>query len=128
MKNYMDFKAFRKDVNKALEEVAKKYGITLESGNISYDANSFTMKLNGKRGDVDVDRINFENGVKYMPGITADDYRRQVKLNGKDYVIIGVKPGNKFSIICERSDGKQYGFTLAAILQALGKEVPDYLR
>lgn len=121
MKNYMDFKAFRKDVNKALEEVAKKYGITLESGNISYDATSFTMKLNGKRDDVDVDKINFENSVKYMHGLTADDYRRQVRLNGKDYVIVGVKPGNKFSVVCERSDGKKYGFVLEAVVQALGK-------
>ena len=81
MKNYVDFKAFRKDLDKAMEEVAKKYGITLKSGNISYDENTFSVKVMAERADVDIQKAKFIENIKYMKfyGFTENDYKAKVR-------------------------------------------------
>lgn len=123
MKNYVDFKAFRKDLDKAMEEVAKKYGITLKSGNISYDENTFSVKVMAERADVDIQKAKFIENIKYMKfyGFTENDYKAKVEINGKTYTIIGFKPGNKYDVVAERNDGKQYAFISTAVIRAMGR-------
>lgn len=123
MNKYVDFKAFRKDTEAALGEVAKKYGINIHAGNISYDDNTFTMQLKAERADVDVAKAKFESDLMFMKhyGFTADDYRREVILDGKQYVITGFKPGNKYDVCTERFDGKHYVHVHSAVIAALGR-------
>ena len=122
MNRYMDLKAFRKDVEKALEEVSKKYGVDIQAGNIRYGENDLTLKLNVTRNDVDVEVMNFNSNVKYFSKLKEDDYGRIINIKGKDYALCGFKPGNKFSVLARRvSDGATYGFTYDAIIHALGR-------
>ena len=125
MKNYIDFKTFRKDFNKAIEEVGEKYGITLKAGNISYDENTFTMKVVAERSDIDVQKAQFEDNLKYMRyyGFTIEDYKAKFVLGNKRYTLIGFKPGNKYDVIAARDDGKQYALISTGVIKALGKNV-----
>ena len=125
MREYIDFNAFRKDVEDALEGLTKKYGVSIRATDIRYDEAEFSLKLKVQRADVDVEKLKFENDVRYMTGFTADDYCRQVEIkNGKKsskYVIKGFKPGNKYSVCVEREDGASYAFTAEAVLSSLGR-------
>ncbi len=127
MNRYVDFKRFRDDVVKALNEVSKTYGLEIKAGNISYDENSFSMKLNCTRTDRDVNKSNFENNLKYMNlsgfSFEPDDYGRIVNIKGRSYTICGFKPGNKYNVILQRDDGAEYGFTARDILKELGRNV-----
>ena len=124
MNNYLDFKAFRKDVEAALSEVSKKYGINIASGNIRYDETSFTMQLKCERADMDVAKQNFISNLRYMKylGFEEDDYLRAISIDGNNYTITGFKPGNKYNVCLERADGKGYAFTSDAVLLALGRK------
>ena len=123
-----EFDKFRADVEEALKEVGKKYEVAIEGGNISYseEKGTFSLKLDVKRADIDVDLKSFETGLKYdydlRKGFTMDDYKKSVIIDGKEYTITGLKPSCKYNVILTRSDGKSYCFTLNSVLQALGRE------
>ncbi len=125
MNKYVDFKAFRKDAESALEELGKRYGLDIKAGNISYDSTEFKMQLICTRADVDVERIKFDENVRYMTGFTSDDYGRVVEIrsgrSSHKYTIKGFKPGNKYSVLLTREDGAEYGYTAEAVLAALGR-------
>ena len=124
-----EFKNFRADVEAALKEVEKKYEVAIEGGNISYneEEGTFSMKLEVKKTDIDVDLKKFETGLKYdfylRKGFTMDDYKKIVIIDGKEYTITGLKPSCKYNVILTRSDGKMFCFTHQTILTALGREV-----
>lgn len=123
MNKYVDFKAFRKDVEKALAEISKQYGLNIHAGNITYDTTHFDLKLNCTRNDVNVEKINFNNQLLYMRfyGFTEDDYQKEYVAGTKRYKIIGFKPGNKYDVICRCGD-KEYCCTHDSVLKAIGKE------
>ena len=125
MKDYVDFKAFRNDVEAALGDVAKKYGVSIKAADIRYDEAEFSLKLNVQRADVDVEKIKFDENVRYMTGFTTDDYGRIVEIrsgrSSHKYTIKGFKPGNKYSVLLTREDGAEYGYTAEAVLAALGR-------
>lgn len=124
-----EFNKFRADVEAALKELGKKYEVAIESGNISYseEEGTFSIKLEVKKTDIDVDLKSFETGLKYdfylRKGFTMDDYKKSVIIDGKEYTITGLKPSCKYNVILTRSDGKLYCFAHNAVLQALGREV-----
>lgn len=121
MKNYMNFKEFRTDLNKAMESLGKKYNITLTAGNISYDNTTFTIKINGKRDDIDVDKERFMEMLGYMQyyGFTQDDYKKEFEVKGRKYSLVGFKPGNKYDVIAQRDDGKQFAMVSGGVIKAL---------
>lgn len=123
-----EFDKFRADVEEALKEVGKKYEVAIEGGNISYseEKGTFSLKLDVKRADIDVDLKSFETGLKYdydlRKGFTMDDYKKSVIIDDKEYTITGLKPSCKYNVILTRSDGKLYCFTHNSVLRALGRE------
>lgn len=123
MKNYMNFKEFRTDLNNAMKALEKKYGIELAGGNISYDENSFTIKVEGKRTDVDVEKAEFMRMVVYMKyrGFSEDDYKKEFTFKGRRYSIVGFKPGNKYDVVVARDDGKRFSMVSSGVLVALGR-------
>ena len=123
MNNYMDLKAFRKDVEKALEGVAKKYGVDISAGNIRYGTNDLSIKLDVIRNDIDVELLEFKSKSKYFPQINEDDYGKVIKMKNKEYKLCGFKCGNKYSVLAKRvSDGALYGFTYDDVVRALGRQ------
>ena len=119
MNKYLNMNAFRKDVEAALKDIEKKYKVTVKAGKITYDDLSMKLQLQVDRADVDVQKENFKENVRWMSGLTEDDYLAQVTIDGKNYTITGLKPGNKYSVVLEREDGKSYAFTHSTVMQAL---------
>ena len=124
MKDIIDFKAFRKDFDKAVEELGKRYGISLKAENITYDSTSFTMKVKAVRTDIDAEKEKFMSDLEYMSlfGFTEEDYKKEITYQGKKYKITGFKPGNKYNVLAMRDDGKTFGLLSNEVLKALGRK------
>ena len=103
--------------------MAQKYGVDIKGGNISYGENDLTLKLMVTRNDIDVQKAEFMDNIKYsFTAFTADDYLKTFTINGNDYQLIGFKPGNKYSVLGKRvKDGKVYGFTYDGAKAAFGR-------
>jgi hypothetical protein len=115
---------FHEDFNKAMEALEQKYGLVIELGRITYTATSFTAKLEAKEGD-SKDEVNEQDFKKYchMYGLSYDDYDRRFTFQGKDYIVVGIRPSKrKYPICCQEvQSGTTYGFTAEGVKRALGK-------
>lgn len=115
---------FRQDFKKAMEALEKQYGFIIDLGNITYRATSFYGKLEVREGD-SRDDINEQDFKMYCKsyGLDPEDYDRRFTYDGKDYIIIGIRPNKrKYPISCQQvQDGKSYSFTVSLIKQVLGK-------
>ncbi len=123
MNKYVNFMKFRNDVEEALADIAKQYGLNIKAGNISYDENEFKLQLKCERSDIDVTKTKFAQDLLYMKrfGFTEDDYKREVVISNKKHIITGFKPGNKYDVCTEREDGKKYAHVHTAVIEALGR-------
>lgn len=109
--NKKSFEAFRKDVEDALNEVAKKYEVQLKTGKIKYGEYDFTMELKSTKinEDKDIQQEKF-NQVCALYGFTPEQYKVEFNSNGKVFQLIGFntnKPKNCCSLYCV-TDGKTY--------------------
>ena len=94
----IDFKRFRNDVDKALNEIAKQYGLeTLSAGNVSYTDTSFTMKLEGTTYLTDAKKDQLDNDIKSimkMYGI-GDYYNATIMIRNKRFKVVNINPRAK---------------------------------
>ena len=115
---------FRQDFKKAMEALEKQYGFIIDLGDITYSATSFTGKLEVHEGE-SKDEVNEQEFKMYckMYGLDPEDYDRRFTYDGKDYIIIGIRPSKrKYPISCQQvQDGKTYAFTADMIRRLLGK-------
>ena len=115
---------FRQDFKKAMEALEKQYGFIIDLGDITYSATSFTGKLEVREGDSrdDLNEQEFKMYCK-MYGLDPEDYDRRFTCDGKDYIIVGIRPSKrKYPISCQQvQDGKSYVFTADLIRRLLGK-------
>lgn len=118
-------KEFRKDVEAALVDVEKKWGVKVDAGNAKYDSLQFTLSLSVTRTDIDVQKLQFQENLQYCglnTVFSADDYEREFKDGKKTMKIIGFKPGNKYEVITrEVGTGKEYVYPRAYIKTLLNK-------
>lgn len=123
--NKAEFAIFRKDVEEALEEVAKKHGITIESGKIKYQEYDFTMELKAKKVNegADVQKEKFER-LCSLYGFAPEQYKVEFVSNGKLFQLVGFntnKPKNCCSLYCV-TNGKTYQCNDELVKQALGQK------
>lgn len=115
---------FRNDFKKAMETLEQQYGFVIELGRITYTPTSFTGKLEVHEGE-SKDDVNEQEFKKYcrMFGLDADDYDRRFTFQGKDYIVVGIRPSkHKYPICCQEvNSGTTYGFTAEGVKKALGK-------
>jgi hypothetical protein len=108
-------RTLRDDINEALAAVAKKHGISLSTGNVSFNARNANIKL--------VAAIIDESGVAQTPektafrayaphyGLSPDDFGKTFRAAGKTYEIVGLKPkSHQYPILGKRADGKIFKF------------------
>ena len=115
---------FRKDFTDVVKILEQKYGLIIELGNIRYSPASFEGKITCKEG-ASKDDINEQEFKKYcrMYGLDPDDYDRRFTFQGKDYIVVGIRPSKrKYPICCQEvNSGTTYGFTAEGVKKALGK-------
>lgn len=120
-----NFKAFRKDFEKAVQQVESKYNLKISIGSIRYDSSQFTSRLTAVHLSDEVDPDNkkdvqkalFEaNCDKMWPPIPKELYGKKFTHSGTTFTVIGVKPrSKKYPIIAENKNGTSYKFTLDAV-------------
>jgi len=112
---------------KALGEVESEYGIKFKiQGGMFTDSNViFKLQAAEVQQDGTVkDRIatDFEQ-LAHRFGFKPSDLYREVKMLGRTYKIIGLKPQCwKYPVILERDDGKQFRFPVSGILMRMKTE------
>lgn len=113
-------KAMRQDIDAALAVVAKKHGITLSIGNISFDANSFrtTLSAKGSEDTNENEQVEFLANAGKI-GLDNKAYGAIFSSNGSDFEIVGVVPRRRKYPISARkvSNGGSFKFTMDAIPQ-----------
>ena len=122
-------KAMREDINEALKEVGKKYGIELHAGNASFTRDGMTGKFQLKLVSLGSDGKVFNpaegdfKSLCKLYGFEASALGRTFTSRGERYAITGLNAkARKNIIIAERAkDGAEFVFPLGVVLECLGK-------
>jgi hypothetical protein len=119
----------RSEIDSALGEVSKKYGITMKLGRITYSADTFAGKVSAAIvGD------NVENDEEalyaaelgrsgYYYGMDKSMYGRLVPIYGKTYKVVGLRRGarTKPLIMRNMADNKMYRFPIDPYVELIKK-------
>ena len=115
---------FRNDFAEAVKDLEQQYGIVITLGRITFDATSFTGKLEAKEGE-SKDQVNEDTFKAHCReyGLAPTDYDRRFTHQGKDYIITGIYlRSHKYPICCLcLADNKTYRFTADGVKRAIGK-------
>lgn len=126
-----NLKDIRADLNTALAAVAKKHGITLDVGNIRFDATSFSTKLIATvaatgstattAAPAGVNPTWVANFKKYavMFGLKPTDLNKQIKYAGKTVTIVGIRPKANYPLVIQRATGGLVAVSAEAVKSAL---------
>jgi hypothetical protein len=114
---HQNLKVLSADIEKALEPVAKKYGIKFKSAAGSFTETEFSKKIEFFAGASDGESVvdlkfkkNLEYAVLYgMKKISEKDYNKIFVVNGQRYRLAGLNPkAKKFPIIAQSLSTKNY--------------------
>ena len=104
-------RALRVDLDAAMASIAAKYGIQLNAGNISYTAETATIKVQAgvisKSGQVMTKEAQAFNQYKRLVGLGNLNIGDAINIQGKEYTISGYKPRSKNAVLVQR-DGRGY--------------------
>jgi len=108
-------KALRIEMDEAFAIINKKYGIKLTTGNASYTAETATFKVEAATisdsGTVITKEAQAFEQYKESYKLAEFSVGQTIKLQGKDYTIMGLKPRTKAPVILGRL-GKSYKVTV----------------
>lgn len=125
-------KSIRVDLNAALAEVAKKHGIVVSAGSITYRDNSFTCKLTAVTtagGGVEQAEGNasgtsdakwqkaFLDNCVFL-GLKKSDLGATFKMSGENVTIVGARPKANLPIVISKN-GKFVATSIAAVKFAM---------
>lgn len=117
------FATFREDLEKAIRPVEEKHALRISKGDIRYDEDKFTVKLECVKTDAgDIEKKEFEKYCSVF-GLSSDDYMREFVTNGTKYALVGLSPNcPKYPYNCVNVRTKKtYKFAAEAINKAFGK-------
>ena len=118
MLNKNQFAEFRKESEKALQELAEKYNVNIIAGKIKYTEDSFNLDLQVAKKEIDgksFEQSEFEKNC-FMYGLSPKDYKKEISYGGNSYTITGFKPrSTKYPILAKRDDGKVYKLPLEIV-------------
>jgi len=114
--NKVQVQTLRMAIQQQLDKLGDTYGMTIKLGNIRYDGISFRTKLEAyvdkPASGVSFEQETFETQC-WQYGLKAEDYLREVKLNGQKFYgttakIYGFNPkAKKYPIKVRTSSGQQ---------------------
>lgn len=121
-----NIKSIRNDLDSALAEVGKKYGLVISTGNIRYSATELRTKLTAAvvSGDSKVVSISPKDAVmeadfnrnKSRWGLNNVNVGQTVMYGGTAYKLIGSKASRpKYPLVVEGVRGGRYKLPLSAI-------------
>lgn len=101
-----DCTVLRDELNGALADLGKKYGVKIKAGNAVYTDNSVTFKVEFLIDGFDKNRDVF-NRHAFMFKLKEEQFGAEFEFGGRSYTLVGLKPGSpKYPIIGERDGGR----------------------
>lgn len=115
----------RSEIEKALEGVAKKNGIMLSIGSISFNDAEFHTKLTAMVSRVEgqsMKEVKYKADLEkngFLFGVSGKDYGKTFFSNGDTFKLIGLAPSRpKYPVIGESvKTGKKFKFTESVLSQ-----------
>jgi hypothetical protein len=104
----------------AVAQVLSDHDVQVALKGTRYGADRVTVTLELTRTGVDLNKKHFEQAA-HLFGLQPDDYGKRIKLDGREFVVIGLSLSRpKFPILarCARS-GKEFKLTEGAVRRAL---------
>lgn len=112
------FAQFREDLLVATKDLAEKYDINIETGNINYDKFSFSMNLKVMKKTVNGESFEKSEFKKLcnIYGFKLEDYNKEFIYDGESYRLIGFNPRAKtMPVLAKNTEGKTFKFRTNAI-------------
>jgi|TARA_B100000768_G_scaffold177202_1_gene191044 hypothetical protein len=115
-------KSLRVSLDAALAKVAAEHGISISAGNISFTAETATIKLNagviGSGGVAVTKEAQAFDQYKNLVGLGSLNVGDVIDIQGSKYTISGYKPRSKRSPVCiTNSAGKGYKVSVEMVKQ-----------
>lgn len=122
----------RKRLKTVLKPLTEELGVVIDLGHCTFQTSNcrFQLKVavldsNGKAITEEAD--SFRRSAKLF-GFEPADLGKEFIFQGQPYAICGFKPkSRKYPVIARSGNGKDYKFACRTILEALGREVPEWL-
>ena len=119
-------KQVRREVGKVLSELGETLGITLKIGNIRFDANTFTTKLEGSVSGFD--QRSTEWAVHFQRfGMEEDWLGQTLSYNDQSYKIVGLRPRARRQQILVERDGETYQMDSSVIRSKMATTIHEGL-
>lgn len=121
-----DVKALRDELQAVVDKYAADHGIKVTFGNATYsDADiSFKVKVvaTGSEG-ADNEKANWIKNCAYV-GLVVDDFGKQIKINGDDFVVCGLKNSARKNIVAVRKvkNGEVYVISRDTFIRCGGQD------
>ena len=119
-----DVKKLRVEMDEALQAVGEKYGLKLETGNISYNDCGFRAKVTASIIDEDgVDKAAKREWDLYAGqfGLKSEWFGKEFNSQGRTFTVVGIKPrARKMPVVAKNGDGSLYKFRAAALISRFG--------
>ena len=120
----------RDDIENALSEIGKKYGVGFSLEKIRYDNKSFSGRFNCLVLSEEVKSIEEQEFIQFVESeqniynLKKKHYKSHFEWNGKDFQLIGIRLSNrKYPVIAKRvKDGTSYKLLLRSLEEVVQKE------
>jgi len=125
-------KYIRKRLTAAVKPLAAELGVAIVIGNCTFKMSNCRFQLKIAIFDSDGKAVteeseSFRSNAKLF-GFEPADLGKEFIFQGQSYTICGFKPkSRKYPLIARSNNGKDYKFACRTVLDALGREVPDWL-
>jgi hypothetical protein len=122
----------RKRLKATLEPLAKELGVVIDLGHCTFQTSNCRFKLKvavlDSTGKAITEEVDSFRSNAMLFGFEPADLGREFIFRGQPYTICGFKPkSRKYPVIARSGNGKDYKFACRSVLEALGREVPDWL-
>ena len=125
-------KYIRKRLEAAVKPLAEELGVAIDLANCTFKTNNcrFQLKfavLNPDGEAITEESESFRSSAKLF-GLEPDDLGKEFTYRRQSYTICGLKPkSRKYPVIARSDNGKDYKFACRVVLEALGRDVPNWL-
>ena len=117
--NRESLRLINNEIDKAIQAVGDKYGISIKTGNASFSPDTATTKVIisviSEDGTVKTPEVKDFDLYKNVFGIKKNLYDT-FTFQGDSYTIVGIKASSrKYPVIGKRADGKEFKFTVDSV-------------
>ena len=113
----------REGLISAFKDVSEQFGIKLKLGNIRFDKNSFSSKIEASLHGFDQAAEDYKNHAETVHSLPTEWLGQSFNTGQKTFIVAGLKPRRKNNpVVLKDLNGKRYGGTVEFVMSHMGKE------